>query len=347
MRLPPPPQPPPRVPDPKLHLRIEDLDHPGVDLFYRLVGGNLSSILKQGIGECTRGLYNTSPSLPGAGIVPRISQITLTLRSFPGVAHTFGTPSNPFEFKEIHFSLNHILNTHNNFKGSIEDKDKRTLEEIKGVLTHELVHCYQWNAKGSCPGGLIEGIADFIRLKASLAPPHWNPSHRPSQGKGDKWDAGYEKTAFFLDWIDQRQRQRQGQVQRPISSLSRYSASASASTSIIRSSSPKPSLLPGGTFNNDDKGCVSPVRPELTSHLRPGSYNPVYIVPLPVPDPVQLPMSLNRAPVRADTPMDNTDTTTIVQHLNALMRDRKYNEDKIWVEVTGKRVNEWWDEYTR
>jgi hypothetical protein len=28
-----------------------------------------------------------------------------------------------------------------------------------GVLVHEIVHCYQYDAKGTCPGGLIEGIA--------------------------------------------------------------------------------------------------------------------------------------------------------------------------------------------
>jgi hypothetical protein len=30
-----------------------------------------------------------------------------------------------------------------------------------------------------------------------LAPKHWKKST-----KGKKWDAGYDTTAFFLDWID-------------------------------------------------------------------------------------------------------------------------------------------------
>jgi hypothetical protein len=41
------------------------------------------------------------------------------------------------------------------------------------VLTHELVHCYQWDAEGTCPGGLIEGVADWVRLNCDLSPPHW------------------------------------------------------------------------------------------------------------------------------------------------------------------------------
>lgn len=58
-----------------------------------------------------------------------------------------------------------------------------------------MVHAFQYNGQGTVPGGLIEGIADYIRLKDLLAPPHWQ------RGRGDKWDAGYDATAYFLDWI--------------------------------------------------------------------------------------------------------------------------------------------------
>lgn len=59
-----------------------------------------------------------------------------------------------------------------------------------------MVHCWQWNAHGTAPGGLIEGIADFVRLKAGLAPPHW------TREEGEDWDAGYQHTAYFLDWLE-------------------------------------------------------------------------------------------------------------------------------------------------
>jgi len=45
---------------------------------------------------------------------------------------------------------------------------------------------------------LIEGIADFVRLRAGLAPPHW------SRQRGGRWDEGYEVTGYFLDWIEKR-----------------------------------------------------------------------------------------------------------------------------------------------
>ncbi|KAJ6541837.1 hypothetical protein B0H19DRAFT_1174874 [Mycena capillaripes] len=102
-----------------------------------------------------------------------------------GVAYTFGSQTE----KEIHFSLDHIVNS-----------ASRARHEILGVLVHEVVHCYQYNGNGTAPGGLIEGIADFVRLHADLAPPHWKRAPAPT----DKWDAGYQTTAYFLDWIEER-----------------------------------------------------------------------------------------------------------------------------------------------
>lgn len=64
---------------------------------------------------------------------------------------------------------------------------------------HEIVHCYQYNAHNTAPSGIIEGIADLVRLYSALAPPHWNPKE-----KGTRWDAGYQHTAYFLAWLDRR-----------------------------------------------------------------------------------------------------------------------------------------------
>ena len=61
-----------------------------------------------------------------------------------GVAYTTGSHT----AKEIHFACQHIVNCAN-----------RCADEIRGVLVHEVVHCYQYNGEGVCPGGLIEGIA--------------------------------------------------------------------------------------------------------------------------------------------------------------------------------------------
>lgn len=61
-----------------------------------------------------------------------------------------------------------------------------------------MVHCWQWAALSTAPGGLIEGIADFVRLKAGLNPPHWKKE------AGGDWDAGYQHTGYFLEWLEER-----------------------------------------------------------------------------------------------------------------------------------------------
>ena len=73
--------------------------------------------------------------------------MTLYLEDMGGVAYTKGSELDD-DHKEIHLSMRHIAN----------NKD-RVKEEVMGVLTHEAVHCFQFNAKGTCPGGLVEGIA--------------------------------------------------------------------------------------------------------------------------------------------------------------------------------------------
>lgn len=102
-----------------------------------------------------------------------------------GVAYTKGSDLDQ-DHKEIHFSLDYI-------KGI---SPARQRDEIQGVIVHEMVHCWQWNAVGTAPIGLIEGIADFVRLKAGLSPPHWK-----KEG-GGQWDAGYQHTGYFLEWIE-------------------------------------------------------------------------------------------------------------------------------------------------
>jgi hypothetical protein len=46
--------------------------------------------------------------------------------------------------------------------------------------------------------GVYHQFADFVRLHEGLSPPHW------TRTGADRWDAGYDKTAYFLDWIENR-----------------------------------------------------------------------------------------------------------------------------------------------
>ena len=127
---------------------------------------------------------------PNGESTPSVRSITLVLRDFDGVAHTSGKDID-FEHKEIHLSTSYI--------GSLPADTDRIRLEITGVLIHEMVHVFQWNGRHCCNSGLIEGVADWVRLKAGLAPPHWK-----RRCEDCEWDSGYEITGYFLEWLNER-----------------------------------------------------------------------------------------------------------------------------------------------
>ncbi|KJR82359.1 PBSP domain protein [Sporothrix schenckii 1099-18] len=181
---------PPAYPKPKLRLEIRDVNHEGADVFLGAV--NVSAVLQQAVGNVQRLLYgrNAWYADPETHITPTRS-VTVILRDMDGVAYTTGSELDG-DHKEIHFSLRYIA--------GIQPRKQRATAEIAGVLTHELVHCYQWDGHGTCPGGLVEGIADWVRLKCALSPPHWK---REPAAIG-RWDGGYQHTAYFLEYLERR-----------------------------------------------------------------------------------------------------------------------------------------------
>ncbi|WP_430815763.1 basic secretory protein-like protein [Carboxylicivirga sp. RSCT41] len=84
-------------------------------------------------------------------------------------------------------------------KGILSDEE--LIAEIVGVLYHELAHGYQYSprgaggyARGADYFGLIEGIADYVRLNAGY-------SSYDYRKPGGHWNDGYKTTAFFIDWL--------------------------------------------------------------------------------------------------------------------------------------------------
>ncbi|KAI4295709.1 hypothetical protein L6164_035726 [Bauhinia variegata] len=70
--------------------------------------------------------------------------------------------------------------------------------EFTGVLYHEMTHVWQWDGNGQSEiGWVIEGIADFFRLKADYAPGHW-----VKPGDGANWKERSDVTALFLEYCD-------------------------------------------------------------------------------------------------------------------------------------------------
>ncbi|ORY07412.1 peptidase of plants and bacteria-domain-containing protein [Clohesyomyces aquaticus] len=166
---------------PLLRLELRDLSSDGSRAFLRLL--HASTALEDAVNAVLKHLYAALPT----HCIPPTRSVTLVLRSMGGVAYTTGLDIDD-DHKEIHFSSDYI-------NGVPEYRQK---EEMQGVIVHEMVHCWQHNAQGTAPGGLIEGIADWVRLKAGYAPPHWR-----RVASGD-WDAGYEKTGYFLEWLEKK-----------------------------------------------------------------------------------------------------------------------------------------------
>ncbi|KAF2658223.1 BSP-domain-containing protein [Lophiostoma macrostomum CBS 122681] len=162
---------------PLLRLEIRDLTSPGARSFLRLL--HASSSIEDAVSSVLRLLYSGLPR----HCIPPTRSVTLVIRSMGGVAYTTGSDIDG-DHKEIHFSTDYISHV----------PEARQKEEMEGVIVHEMVHC--WQHSNGAPGGLIEGIADWVRLKAGYAPPHWR---RHADGQ---WDSGYERTGYFLEWLE-------------------------------------------------------------------------------------------------------------------------------------------------
>lgn len=169
-------------PQPLLRLSLNDLSHAGTQKFLSHL--DVGSALSTAVSSVLRYLYPHRHH--AAKHVPPTRSITLVVRpKMAGVAYTTGIQLDD-DHKEIHFSAEYIARI----------PAARARAEMLGVITHEAVHCLQYNGRGKAPGGLIEGIADWVRLRAGLVPPHWK------REGGGQWDAGYQHTGYFLDWLE-------------------------------------------------------------------------------------------------------------------------------------------------
>jgi hypothetical protein len=212
-------------PLPKLRLHIQDAMHPGASRFLAavdapaLLARDVQAVLrllyvspqkkkKHGSGPEAHHEDSTSrrPAKPPHYPPPPTRSVTLILEDMDGVAYTKGTDLDN-DHKEIHLSMGYVEGirrapqptTTTNISSKDDEEDIAGAYEIEGVLVHELVHCFQYNGRGKCPGGLVEGIADWVRLSATLGAPHWRRDVVP-----ERWDQGYEKTAYFLEWLEGR-----------------------------------------------------------------------------------------------------------------------------------------------
>lgn len=177
------------LPKPRLRLQVHSLEDKGSQTFNETIRSP-SRLLTEAIRSVLHILYPSfyrdSASAISHTPWPEVRSVTLVIDDgYDGVAYTSGIPLDDAH-KEIHLSTSYVQH---------QVSSGRLLAEIEGVIVHEMVHCWQHSCHG-VPGGLIEGIADFVRLKAGYSPPHWKKEHSGS------WDGGYQHTAYFLEWLE-------------------------------------------------------------------------------------------------------------------------------------------------
>ncbi|KAL2453471.1 Plant basic secretory protein (BSP) family protein [Abeliophyllum distichum] len=148
---------------------------PGGARFTNEIGDQYST---QTLGEATNFIWRIFQQDTTPADRKNVEKVSLFIDDMDGIAYAINN--------EIHVSARYIQSYSGDLKVA-----------ITGVLYHEMTHVWQWNGNGQAPGGLIEGIADYVRLKAGYASSHW-----VKPGQGDRWDQGYDVTAYFLDYCD-------------------------------------------------------------------------------------------------------------------------------------------------
>lgn len=104
----------------------------------------------------------------------KVDQVLLSVDIMDGIAYTVGNA--------IHLGADYVGNVTGDIRAAVTE-----------VYFHEVAHVWQWSGEGSAPVGLLDGIADYVVLKAGLGT--W-----AKPGKGTRWDQGYDATALFLNY---------------------------------------------------------------------------------------------------------------------------------------------------
>lgn len=121
-----------------------------------------------------------------AGEVPDVRQIVYRVHDYDGISSKGGEPP------VIHISFSSdYLDKQIKAKASKET----IVDEVEGVLVHEMTHAYQQSCKYEGDGwSVIEGIADAVRFREGFI----DVSLRKP---GGSWADGYKTTGFFIAWV--------------------------------------------------------------------------------------------------------------------------------------------------
>ena len=153
--------------DPQIEFQNDEADGDGA-MFDEVIPDAVATMKEVACRVCTI-LYRDPDE-----VTRNPATIRLRIYDFDGVANAGGGT--------INFSRRHIANYD-------EPEDARF--EFVGVLLHETTHLYQFDDGG---GGLVEGMADFVRIRAG----HHRMNRR---SRGGAWTDAYTTSGFFFSWL--------------------------------------------------------------------------------------------------------------------------------------------------
>lgn len=153
--------------------------------YYDYLVANKEAYLKYHAREVAKQLYFTADDAR-----KDLQMITYVLKNFNGISAKSGNvPS-----VKIEYSTSYIANTYRESMAKLDF-------ETRGVLYHEMTHCYQYEPKGigsyqepNLFWCFVEGLADAVRIHAGYIS---KENRRP----GGWYTDGYQRTGFFLDWL--------------------------------------------------------------------------------------------------------------------------------------------------
>ncbi|KAL3648125.1 hypothetical protein CASFOL_009093 [Castilleja foliolosa] len=129
-----------------------------------------------------------------------LNQTTDDERYVPDVVHLYISP-----FAGYGLEIGNDINISSTYIGSDDFKRYSSYYHttpkflLTSVLYHEMTHVLQWDGNdGAAPGGLIEGIADYVMVKSGF---YLEQAYK-EPGSGKKWDEGYGVTERFLEYCD-------------------------------------------------------------------------------------------------------------------------------------------------
>lgn len=153
--------------------------------YYNFMIQNKEEYLKYHAREVAKLLY-----FKDSDPIRNIQYITYRLRDYDGVSGKSGSvPSVLIDYSTRHVEKSYSISL---FKLDFE---------TRGVLYHEMTHCYQYEPKncGSYADGgtfwaFIEGLADAVRIHSGFIDMN---NRKP----GGWYTDGYQTTGFFMQWL--------------------------------------------------------------------------------------------------------------------------------------------------